>query len=209
LLVLALLLLAFAGIAKEVSEGDSASFDRAIILAFRTAGDISNPIGPPWMEEAARDITALGSTIVVGLICCAIGGYLLLSKQHNQAVILFVSALGGLALNSFLKLIFERPRPDLVPPLSRVFTTSFPSGHAALSSVAYLTIAALLASTTPSYRIRLYFMAVAALVTIAVGISRVYLGLHYPTDVLAGWCIGPAWALMCWVAANRFRTDAA
>ena len=87
LLVLALLLLAFAWIAEEVFEGDSASFDRAILLAFRTAGDSSNPIGPPWVEEAARDITALGSTIVLGFICCAVGGYLLLSKQRNQAII--------------------------------------------------------------------------------------------------------------------------
>ena len=157
------------------------------------------------MEEAARDVTALGSTIVLGLICCAIGGYLLLTKQRNEAVILFVTVLGGLALNESLKFVFDRPRPDIVPQSVRVFTTSFPSGHAALSSVAYLTIAALLAATTPSYAIRLYVMTLAVLVTIAVGISRVYLGVHYPTDVLAGWCIGSAWALMCWVAANRLR----
>ena len=115
------------------------------------------------------------------------------------------TVLGGLALNESLKFVFDRPRPDIVPQSVRVFTTSFPSGHAALSSVAYLTIAALLAPTTPSYSIRLYVMAVAVLVTIAVGISRVYLGLHYPTDVLAGWCIGSAWALMCWVAANQLQ----
>ena len=205
LLLIALLLLAFAGIAEEVLEGDWASFDRNIILAFRQASDISDPIGPPWVEEAVRDITALGSVIVLGLLCCAVGGYLLLAKQRAAAFILLVSVLGGLALNELLKFFFDRPRPDFVPHAARVFTTSFPSGHAALSSVVYLTMAALLARTTSSYSIRLYLTAVAVLLAILVGISRVYLGLHYPTDVLAGWCIGSAWALLCWVGANRLQ----
>jgi undecaprenyl-diphosphatase len=88
---------------------------------------------------------------------------------------------------------------------ARVFTSSFPSGHAALSSVTYLTMGALFARHAPSSSVRVYVMSVAILFVILVGASRVYLGLHYPTDVLAGWCLGSAWALTCWVVARRLE----
>jgi undecaprenyl-diphosphatase len=205
LLVTATLLLAFVVLADEVMEGDSLAFDRAIILAFRQATDPSTPIGPPWAQEMARDVTALGSFAVLGIVVVAIVGYLLLVHQRAATWLILLSVVGGVIVNNILKLSFARPRPDLVAPAARVFTTSFPSGHAALSAITYLTLGALLARTHPSRAIRIYFMSLAVILALLVGVSRVYLGVHYPTDVLAGWCIGAAWALGCWTLMTRLQ----
>jgi undecaprenyl-diphosphatase len=204
-LLIAGLLLVFASIAAEVFAGDSTAFDRAILLSLRSASDISDPIGPAWVEEAARDVTSLGSVIVVFMLAGAYAGYLLFARRRGQAMLMLVSVAGGLALNDLLKFIFDRPRPDLVLHSARVFTSSFPSGHAALSSVTYLTMGALFAHHAPSASVRVYVMSVAILFVSLVGASRVYLGLHYPTDVLAGWCLGSAWGLACWLVARRLE----
>jgi undecaprenyl-diphosphatase len=204
LLIVALLLI-FIFIAKEIFEGDTAAFDRNTILAFRTAGNIADPIGPSWVEEAARDITALGSIIIVVILSGAVIGYLLLLRKRGPALLLLISVAGGTALNNLLKFLFDRPRPDLVLHAAQVFTSSFPSGHAAVSAVVYLTLGALLARDAPSVAVRVYVMAVAIFLVFLIGVSRVFLGLHYPTDVLAGWSIGSAWALTCWLVANRLQ----
>ena len=118
---------------------------------------------------------------------------------------MLAAVLGGVAMNSLLKVGFARPRPDFVAPAAKVFTASFPSGHAALSAITYLTLAALLPRTTRSRRLRVYFVTIGITLTLLVGVSRVYLGVHYPTDVLAGWCIGSAWALGCWAIMTRLQ----
>jgi undecaprenyl-diphosphatase len=197
-LSIAALLFAFGLIAQEVVEGEPLAFDRTVMLAFRDAANPSIPIGPPWLLEAARDVTSLGSTVVLGIILFAVVGYLLLDRKRTAAWLMLGAVLGGVALNDFLKFAFARPRPDFVTPAVQVFTSSFPSGHAALSAIAYLTLGAILARTHASVRIRIYLMSLAAIVTGLVGLSRVYLGVHYPTDVLAGWCVGTAWAMGCW-----------
>jgi undecaprenyl-diphosphatase len=203
-LVVAGLLLVFGVIADEVMEGSTSAFDRYVILAFR-AGDASTPIGPPWVQEMARDITALGSFAVLGIMLFAVVGYLLLAGKRAAAWLILTAVLGGVAMNSLLKLGYARPRPDFVAPAARVFTASFPSGHAAISAITYLTLAALLARTTPSRRLGIYFVIIGVTLTLLVGISRVYLGVHYPTDVLAGWCIGSAWAMGCWAIMTRLQ----
>jgi undecaprenyl-diphosphatase len=185
-------------------EGSTSAFDRYVILAFR-AGDASTSIGPPWVQEMARDITALGSFAVLGIILFAVVGYLLLTGKRAAAWLILTAVLGGVAMNSLLKLGYARPRPDFVAPAARVFTASFPSGHAAMSAITYLTLAALLARTTPSRRLGIYFVIIGVTLTLLVGISRVYLGVHYPTDVLAGWCIGSAWAMGCWAMMTRLQ----
>jgi undecaprenyl-diphosphatase len=196
---IACLLFTFGVIAQSVIEGRSFAFDQRIVLALRDPVNPSAPIGPAWVQEGARDLTSLGSIIVLSILTLAVSGYLFLARKSAAAWLMIMTVFGGIALNDLLKLAFARPRPDLVYQAARVFTSSFPSGHAELSAIAYLTIAALLARTQSSFRIGLYFIALAALLTILIGISRVYLGVHYPSDVLAGWCIGAAWALGCWV----------
>ena len=204
-LAIAALLLTFGLVANEVMEGSTSAFDRYAILLFRSAADSSDPIGPPWAQEAVRDITALGSFAVLGIVLFAVVGYLLITGRRAAAWLVLAAVLGGVAMNSLLKLGFARPRPDFVAPAARVSTASFPSGHATISAITYLTLAALLARTTPSRRLRIYFVAIGIALTLLVGVSRVYLGVHYPTDILAGWCIGSAWALGCWAMMTRLQ----
>ncbi len=199
------LLLIFGSIADEVMEGSTSAFDRYVIQAFRSAGNSSDPVGPPWVQEMARDITALGSVAVLAIVLFAVVGYLLLSQKRTAAWLVLAAVVGGEAMNSLLKLGFARPRPDFVAASVKIFTASFPSGHAAMSAITYLTLAALLARTTPSRRLRLYFVTIGIVLTLFVGVSRVYLGVHYPTDVLAGWCVGAAWALGCWAIMTQLQ----
>lgn len=205
LIVVACLLLAFGVIADEVMEGATSTFDRYFVVAFRSVSKSSDPVGPAWLQSMARDITALGSVVVLGIICLSVVGYLFLSQKNVSAWLMLAAVLGGTLLNSVLKDGFNRPRPDLFLQSTKVFTASFPSGHAALSAITYLTLAALLTRTTTSRPLRIYFITVGALLTLSVGVSRVYLGVHFPTDVLAGWCIGSAWALGCWAVFSRLQ----
>ena len=199
--VLAGTLFAFIKIAGEVSEGDTHGFDEAILRALRDPVDASDPIGPWWLEGAVRDLTALGSAAVLGLVTLAALGYLVIERKRAAAVLVFVSIAGGTAVSTLLKTSFARPRPSLVAPLVDVQTLSFPSGHAMLSAVTFLTLGALLARIQPRRRVKLYLMSVAITLTLVVGASRVYLGVHYPTDVLAGWSAGATWAILCCLVA--------
>ena len=194
--------LAFGHIAEEVVEGDATKFDQTILLFFRNADDLSDPIGTPWVEEMARDITALGGYTILSFVMCAVVIYLLMARQRAAACWILTAVVGGVLLSNVLKLAFERPRPDIVPHAVHVFTTSFPSGHATLSAITYLTLGTLLASLHASLRFKVYFLSLAVLLTLAVGVSCIYLGVHYPTDVLAGWCVGAAWAALCWTIFN-------
>lgn len=192
-------LFAFAELADAVVEGDTRAFDEFVLLGLRSAADPSDPLGPRWLEEAMRDFTALGGTGVLALVTLAAAGFLVLTGKRRAAAAVGVAVVGGLLLSNALKWGFARPRPDLVPHGQAVYTQSFPSSHAMLSAVVYLTLGALLARTQPRRRAKLYFLAVAAFVAVLVGASRVYLGVHWPTDVLAGWVVGTGWALLCWL----------
>lgn len=196
---------AFINIAEEVLEGDTTTFDRALLLALREANDLSDPIGPSWIEEAARDITALGGHVVLTIVTLATLAYLLMTQKSHAAVLVVAAVGGGMLLSTVLKLGFERPRPDLVPHAARVYTASFPSGHAMLSAVTYLTLGALLARVQPRRRLKAFFLGLAVILTVLVGASRVYLGVHWPSDVLAGWCVGSAWASLCWFIALQLQ----
>ena len=191
------LLLLFGGIAEEVVEGDTNRLDRAVLMSFRTAGNPADLIGPDWFEEMVRDVTALGSYAFVIIIVTAATGYLLLMRKFGLALLLLAAEAGGMLFSTLLKELFDRPRPDL-EHAARVFTASFPSGHATLSAVTFLTLGALLTRVTADRKAKLYFMATAIVLTLLVGLSRLYLGVHYPSDILAGWCIGSAWAVLCW-----------
>ena len=198
--------LGFLGIADEVMEGDTVRLDERILLAMRVQGNPEQSIGPDWMQEAFRDFTGLGGTGVLGLLGLATLAYLWLMGMRRAALHLIVAIVGGLLVSLALKAGFHRPRPDLVSHGSMVYTSSFPSGHSMLSAIVYLTGGAMLALLHRRRMVRLYILACAVLATALVGISRVYLGVHWPTDVLAGWAIGAAWAALCWLIAQRIGT---
>ncbi|MFH0981067.1 MAG: phosphatase PAP2 family protein [Planctomycetota bacterium] len=193
---------AFAELADEVMEGATRPLDQAVLLAMRNPADHSDPRGPRWMEEMGRDFTALGGMGVLTFLTLAVAGFLLLQRKRRATVLVLVAVGGGMVLSVLLKHSFERPRPDLVPHASYVFTTSFPSGHSMMSAITYLTLGALLARVQPRPAVKAYVLLLAVLLTVGVGISRVYVGVHWPTDVLAGWTAGATWALLCWLAAR-------
>ena len=190
------LILAFLQIADEMIEGEMEAFDRSILLMFRDPANPDLVIGPPWMHEMVRDITALGSFSLLGLIVLAVCAYLYLARMRSAALFVLVSVLGGTLLSTVLKMGYNRPRPDLTT-MSEQFTASFPSGHAMLSAVTFLTLGALLARFAPTRRLQVLSLGGALLLTLLVGLSRLYMGVHYPSDILAGWCLGSAWALLC------------
>ena len=201
LLIAALGIWAFLHIGEEMGEGETRGFDTAVLLAMRT-GDGHDPIGPAWLEWAARDVSALGGFTVLTLLTALASGFLLISRKYVDAIVLFVAVVGATVLSESLKLGYARPRPDLVAHSVETLGASFPSGHATLSAAAYLTIGALLAHAQERRRVKSYIHVTAIFLALLIGVSRVYLGVHWPTDVLAGWCLGAAWSIACVTAAQ-------
>jgi undecaprenyl-diphosphatase len=210
---LVLMLLTGAGIwgfielADEVAEGQTRAVDTAILLALRNPADPTDPIGPRWLEEMFRDFTALGGVGVIVFITLGVAGYLALLRKHRTVLLLAIAVVGGLLVNTLLKLGFDRPRPDLVPHGAYVYTASFPSGHAMLATATYLTLGALLARVLPDRRTKFFVLTMAVVLCLLVGFSRVYLGVHWPSDVAAGWMIGAAWALIWWLVARWLQRE--
>lgn len=205
LFVAALAIWTFIAIAEEVVEGDTLGFDEWAIRALRRPDDLARPIGPDWCAEIGRDLTALGGVTVLALITAAVCGFLWLRRMFGAMWLVLAATLGGLIASTLLKFAFARPRPEIVPHLSLVQTSSFPSGHSMLAATVYLTLGALLGRFAASLRLKAYFLLVALVLTFLVGASRVYMGVHYPTDVLAGWAAGLAWALLCWLFARYLQ----
>ena len=208
-LLLTLLALAgawlFAALAWAALSGDSRALDEALLRALREPGSPDRLRGPSLLLDAARDVTALGSHAVVSLVVVATAVFLLLLRKPAMALSVLAAGAGGMALNGALKLLFARARPDVVPRFVEVTSPSFPSGHALLSAAAYLSLAVVAARAVASRRVRLYVVAVAAALVALIGISRVVLGVHYPTDVVAGWIVGGLWALVCGFEARALQ----
>ena len=200
--------LAFILIAGTVFNGGFRGIDEALLLALRNPADLSDPLGPAWFEEMVRDLTALGSTAVLTLIVLAVSGFLYLTDRPRKALAVLGWSAAGALLSTVTKLGFARPRPDLVPHGAEVYTHSFPSGHALSSAVIFLTLGAMLALVQDSRRIKFYVLAFAVMLTVIVGLSRVYLGVHWPSDVLAGWALGAAWATLGWLVFRRIDREA-
>lgn len=194
-------------LADEIREGGHFRLDREILLLFREPDDPSEPIGPYWLESAVRDVTALGGTTIISMVTLATAGFLMLSGKRNAAVLVLASIVGAVVLSYAIKAGIERPRPELFPHGVEVYTASFPSGHATGSAATYLTLGALLARLQPQRRLKIYLMAVAVLLTLMIGLSRLYLGVHWPSDVLAGWTLGACWALLCWTVARQLQRE--
>ena len=198
----------FAVLAGEVMEGDTRQFDEWVLSALRQEADPGRLQGPRWLQSGAEDLTALGSPTVLGLTVLAVTGYLFLHGLYRNGLFIFMASVGGWVLNWLLKAAFARTRPDIVPHLREVMSSSFPSGHALTSAAVYLTLGALLMRIAEGRLAKYYCIAIAMLLTFLVGSSRVFLGVHYPTDVIAGWLIGMTWALLCWVTERSLERRA-
>ena len=203
--VAALGVFAFAEIANETLDGEARGFDEWVLLSLREPGDPSNPIGPAWLEHALVDITALGGYIVLGMLVIGVAIYLIAAGKRGTALLVVGAVGSGTVLSETLKLGFARPRPDLVSHLADVQSASFPSGHAMISAIAYLTLGVLLTRTHKQRRTKFLIMTYAITLTLMIGASRVYLGVHWPTDVLAGWALGAAWAALWWLLAWQLQ----
>ena len=195
---------AFFNIAGEVSDGETSAFDKRLLLALRNPADPSNPIGSRSFQEAMRDVTALGGVTVMTMVTVVAVMAFLMHRRRWHAGIQAMTVLLAFASSEGLKTFYSRPRPDLVPHGSYVYSGSFPSGHSTLSAATFLTLAMLIASLEPNRGTKRMVFGLAAFLVLGIGFSRVYLGVHWPSDVLAGWSLGAAWALAAWIVLLRF-----
>lgn len=201
LLVAALGAMAFLAIADEVAEGETHALDLAVLRALRVAGEPRTLVGPDWLHVAAVDVTALGSVAVLSLIILLAFALLASLRRWGEGLLLLGGAVGGVGISQGLKAVFGRERPDMAYRAVEAANASFPSGHAMLSAVVFLTLGVLAARFADRRRVKVLAMSAAVLLSLLVGASRVYLGVHWASDVLAGWCMGAAWAMACWLAA--------
>ncbi|MEO6340201.1 MAG: phosphatase PAP2 family protein [Caulobacteraceae bacterium] len=195
----------FVQVADEMVEGQTLRVDRLLILALRQPGRPDTPIGPLWLQQAAIDISGLGGFTVLTLLSAMAVGFLVVLHRWREAWVLVATWVGAILAKSALKAVFARPRPDLVSHLALVSDASFPSGHAMMSAVIYLTLGSLLAQTQPLTRMRIYILSVAVVLVLLIGVSRIFLGVHWPSDVLAGWCLGSAWAMGSWLLVRALK----
>lgn len=198
---------AFAWVAEEVGEDEHQHLEERLMVAMRDPANPAEPAGPAWVKQVAIDVSALGGATVIVLLTLLVCGHLLLRGRWRRVLILVFTVAGGHLLSHTLKNVYGRERPDVVPHLAHVDSASFPSGHSLSSSVVYLTIGALLAQAAPRRREKAYLICLAFGLTFSIGLSRVFLGVHYPSDVLAGWSAGAAWALVCWLIASHFHGE--
>ncbi|MBX3478520.1 MAG: phosphatase PAP2 family protein [Brevundimonas sp.] len=199
LLVVALGTMTFIEIADEMAEADGRAFDQAVLAWMQpTAG---HPRGPWWLQEAAGDVTSLGGIAVLGLFAVAAVGFLLIQRKRLSALLLVLGLAGGVALSEGLKALFERERPPAAYQAVETLNASFPSGHALLSTVFYLSVAVMMTRAFPQRGLKAYVLGVGMGLAALVGLTRVYLGAHWASDVMAGWCVGAAWAMTLWLAA--------
>jgi undecaprenyl-diphosphatase len=194
---------AFFSMAGEVGEGETAALDRRILLALRNPANLSDPIGSRSFEEAMRDVTGLGGFTVVTLVTLVGVVAFLIHGRKRHALVLAGTVILAELSSDLAKTFYGRPRPDLVPHGSYVYSASFPSGHSTLSAATYFTLAVLIASLEPNRGTKAMVFVLAAVMVLAIGFSRVYLGVHWPSDVLAGWSLGGAWALGAWTVLRR------
>ncbi len=180
------------------------AFDEALLLAFRNPVNLAIPHGPHWLEGGMADITALGGTVVLTLVTLFLLGALLILRHTHSALLLLGAIPGGVIISQTLKSTIARPRPDVVPHLVDITSLSFPSGHAMMATIAWLTIGALLARLAPTVLLKRYILAVAIFLSFLIGLSRIYLGVHWPSDVVAGWALGATWASTVWMFMRRF-----
>lgn len=196
----------FVVLAYNMNDGATQHFDERILVALRRADDPATPIGPAWLKGTMLDITALGGPISLGIFSAAMIGLLFIEGQRRVAWLSVLAIGGGTAMSFVLKELFARPRPSIVPHLREVTSTSFPSGHAMSAAVVYLTIGVMLAKAMRGKWAKAYCMFWGAMLALLIGTSRIFLGVHYPSDVLGGWIAGLTWASACWIVSQFIPT---
>ena len=190
----------FVELADDMTEADGRAFDQAVLDAMRP-GAMADPWGPGWLETAALDLTALGGTAVLTLFAIIVLGFLILQRKRLSALLLALGLAGGVALSEGLKAVFGRERPPEELQAVETLNASFPSGPSLLSAVFYLSIGVMLTRAFAQKRFKAYIIGVAGMLTLIVGLTRVYLAAHWASDVLAGWSVGAAWAMALWLIA--------
>ncbi len=191
--------IAFIIIAILVSKQVTNYLDYTVLLSLRNSADASIPLGPRWLLGFFKDVTSLGSVVVVVIISVLTAAYLIVKKKYLLLRIYLLIVLGGGLSDLLFKEIFARQRPTIVPHLVDAENFSFPSGHAAMSVVIYVSLALIMTYSQINMKLKLYIISAACFLALLVGFSRIYLGVHYPTDVLAGWLLGMFWVLLGWL----------
>lgn len=197
LMIVVLGAMTFVEIADDMTEADGQAFDQMVLHWMQPVP--GQPRGPWWLHEAAGDITSLGGIAVLGLFAIVAIGMLLILRKRLSALLLVVGLAGGVGLSEGLKALFERERPPAVYQAVETLNASFPSGHALLSTVFYLSVAVMMTRAFPRKRLKAYVLGVGMVFALMVGLTRVYLGAHWASDVMAGWCVGAAWAMALWL----------
>ena len=193
----------FFAIADEIGEGKG--IDQRVLDFLRPSANPHDALGPHWFERAMQDLTTFGGTANLTLIAIVAIVFLLMIRRYASALLVVFALGGGVILSEGVKALIDRDRPPMIYRAVDTMSASFPSGHAMLSTITYLTLGALLAQVMPKRRMKAFVFTVAVLLAVIVGVSRVYLGVHWLTDVLAGWSLGAAWAMACWLAAWAVR----
>jgi undecaprenyl-diphosphatase len=199
LLIIALGVMTFVEVADDMTEADGQGFDQAVLHWLQPVA--GQPRGPWWLHEAAADLTSLGGISVLTLFAVIALAFLLIQRKRLSALLLVVGLVGGVALSEGLKALFERERPPIAYQAVETLNASFPSGHALLSTVFYLTLGVMLTRAFPKKRLKAFVLGAAILIALLIGLTRVYLGAHWASDVIAGWCAGAAWAMALWLVA--------
>ena len=199
LMIIALGVATFVEVADDMTEADGQMFDLQVLHWLQPApGD---PRGPWWLHEAAADLTSLGGISVLTLFALIAVSFLVIQRKRLSALLLIVGLIGGVMLSEGLKAIFERERPPAAYQAVETINASFPSGHALLSTVFYLTLGVMLTRAFPKKRLKAFVLGSAITIALLIGLTRVYLGAHWASDVIAGWCAGAAWAMALWLVA--------
>lgn len=192
-----------------ISSPSTQEFDESVIRQMRSQDDPSRPVGPNWMAESMRDWTALGGYSVLLTITILVSVFLALERQNAHVRVIVATVVSGFLLTLILKAIVSRPRPDIVPHHSYVDSPSFPSGHSMMSAIVYLTLGLMLSELASHRHVKVFLVTAAMLISGTVAFSRIFMGVHYPTDVVAGWWAGTSWALISWLIVRRRRVAVA
>jgi undecaprenyl-diphosphatase len=194
-------------LSEEVVEGDTAALDTWVFSLFHSADKLV-PRGPEWLREVMIDITALGSHTLLTLAALLAGLYALAIRRGDRFLMIAATSLGALFWSSGLKKLIGRERPSSIEPLVDVSSYSYPSGHALVTMAIYLSFALIAAEEAPHPLARAFIIVSGLMIAVFTGVSRIYLGVHYFTDVVAGWTIGGCWAVTCWLATRYLSARA-